>query len=101
MLAALQHAKSTLDPKPLYKTQEEEDEERRLAGQDGGIENGHPNDGEDHGDGGEAIEDDAPVQADADTANETRAHHADEDPLPSELIPMQEAPVTPKESPSP
>jgi hypothetical protein len=99
MLAALQHAKSTLDPKPLYKTQEEQEEEQRLAGQAGNAESGGADDEEGLGDGGEAVDENALVQADAE--NETHAHHADEEPLPSALMPLQEAPVTPKEPPSP
>jgi len=105
MLAALRHAKSTLDPKPLYKTQEDDDdEERHLAGQEDGGESSRPDD-EERGGGDEAANDDASVQAgadpDADIDNEMQARHADEERHLAGLMPPQQAPVTPKESSSP
>lgn len=98
MLAALQHAKSTLEPRPLYKTREEEDSERRLAAQaDADAAESSPDDEEQRT--GEKADDEKSPEPHTDT--ETQAPAASEASLPPERMPARDASVNPNEFPHP
>lgn len=96
MLAALQHAKSTLEPKPLYKTQEEEDSERGPAGQaddEDGARNEAPDDGP---------EEEADVEQDAAGPHaEAQVSAANGEPLSPAQLPPRDAPNHSTELPPP
>lgn len=90
MLEALQHAKSTLEPKPLYKTDEDDDDEQGLDEQADDDASGNAEEG--GADDEAAHEAQEPAQAEAENDTSEAVAEAQAGQLPPSTLPLQSSP---------